>query len=71
MKNLILKFPDNFLTSVKNPFFSLSRSIVGQQISVQAADSIWLRIQNNFNVNDAGCYKKVNIKNTIKPNPVI
>lgn len=33
------------LTSRKKPFLSLTKSIVGQQISVKAADSIWKKIE--------------------------
>ena len=50
MKKLIGTFNQSKLSSFENPFYSLSKSIVGQQISVQAADSIWLRIRNNYNV---------------------
>ena len=31
------------LVSRSDPFFSLCRSIIGQQISVQSADSVWNR----------------------------
>ena len=41
MKNLINKFNDNKLSSIRNPFYSLCKSIVGQQISVAAARAIW------------------------------
>ena len=34
MKSLINKFNDNKLSSIRNPFYSLCKSIVGQQISV-------------------------------------
>ena len=33
------------LIGLGDPFFTLVRSIVGQQISVKAADSIWLRLE--------------------------
>jgi DNA-3-methyladenine glycosylase II len=34
-----------YLVSRNDPFYSLCRSIIGQQISVKAADSIWLRFE--------------------------
>ena len=40
MKSLINKFNDNKLSSIRNPFYSLCKSIVGQQISVAAARAI-------------------------------
>lgn len=43
MKKLIPKHPDIWLTSRGNPFVTLARSIVGQQISVKAAESVWQR----------------------------
>jgi len=43
LKKLIRAHPDVHLTSRGDPFTSLSRAIVGQQISVKAADSIWRR----------------------------
>jgi DNA-3-methyladenine glycosylase II len=39
----IIKRHKGFLVSRNDPFYSLCRSIVGQQISVKAADSIWLK----------------------------
>ena len=38
---VIKKYKKGFLTTRNNPFFSLCRTIVGQQISTRAADSIW------------------------------
>lgn len=43
MRKLIPKFGDLHLTSRGDPFATLARSIVGQQISTKAAESIWLR----------------------------
>ena len=40
LKKIILSY-DGYLTSRSDPFFSLCKSIVGQQISVQSADSVW------------------------------
>jgi len=44
MRKLIPKHPEVFLTSRGNPFVTLARSIVGQQISVKAADAVWQRL---------------------------
>ena len=41
---LIVKYPD-YLKSRKDPFFSLCKSIVGQQISVQAANAVWKKLE--------------------------
>ena len=35
----------NFLFSKSDPFFTLARSIVGQQISVKAAQAVWDRLE--------------------------
>src|SRR5689334_3298686 len=43
LRKLIRAHPDVHLTSRGDPFTSLSRAIVGQQISVKAADAIWRR----------------------------
>ena len=45
MARLIASHPDASLVSRGDPFLTLVRSIVGQQISVRAADTIWLRLQ--------------------------
>ena len=44
MAQLIQRYPQSVLSSRGQPFYTLVRSIVGQQISVRAADSIWLRL---------------------------
>ena len=43
MKRLIPQFGDACLQSRGDPFITLARSIVGQQISVKAAQSVWDR----------------------------
>ncbi len=43
MRKLIPKFGDACLESRGDPFVTLARSVVGQQISVHAAQSIWDR----------------------------
>lgn len=44
LKKLIPNHPDIWLTTRGNPFITLARSIVGQQISVKAAESVWQRL---------------------------
>jgi DNA-3-methyladenine glycosylase II len=43
MKRLIAQFPDVTLSSRGDAFTTLARSIVGQQISVKAAQTVWDR----------------------------
>ena len=45
MKNLIKKYSDSTLTTRKNIFLSLCNSIIGQQISVAAANSVFLKFK--------------------------
>ena len=45
MRYLINRYSDANLTSRKDVFFSLCKSIIGQQISVVAAESIWNRFE--------------------------
>jgi len=51
-KKIIKKYNKGFLTSKNDPFFSLCRTIVGQQISTKAADSIWAKFEKK-------CKKKI------------
>lgn len=43
MARLIERYPDATLGNRGDPFQTLARAIVGQQISVKAADSVWAR----------------------------
>ena len=52
LRKIINKFNKGYLTSRKDPFFSLCRTIIGQQISTKAADSIWLKFETK-------CKKKI------------
>jgi len=45
LRKIISKFNKGYLTSRKDPFFSLCRTIIGQQISTKAADSIWSKFE--------------------------
>ena len=55
LKSLIKKYKDNHLRTRKDVFYSLCKSIVGQQISVAAADSVFKKFEN-------ACSKKINPK---------
>ena len=46
ISKIIKKHKRGFLTTRNDPFFSLCRTIVGQQISTKAADSIWSKFEN-------------------------
>ena len=43
--NIIKNYPKDFLYSRSDPFYTLARSIIGQQISVKAAQAVWNRIE--------------------------
>ena len=45
LSKIIESYPDDFLFSKSDPFFTVARSIVGQQISVKAAQSVWDRLE--------------------------
>ena len=53
---IIKNYPKDFLFSKSDPFYTLARSIIGQQISVKAAQAVWNRFESKV--------KKVNPKNT-------
>ena len=59
MKNLIYKYRDKTLTTRKDIFFSLCKSIIGQQISVAAANSVFKKFNKT-------CNGKINPKNVKK-----
>ena len=42
---IISSYPKDFLFSKSDPFYTLARSIIGQQISVQAAQAVWNRYE--------------------------
>ena len=48
MANLIGQFKHSYLSGGKDAFIVLCRAIVGQQISVRAADSVWQRLESHF-----------------------
>ena len=57
LSKIIKKYPSH-LKSRKDPFFSLCKSIVGQQISVTAANSVWKKLESKS--------KKIAPKNILK-----
>ena len=59
LRKIIRKYNKGFLTTKNKPFFSICRTIVGQQISTKAADSIW----GNF---EAKCRKKISPEVVLK-----
>ena len=59
MKILIEKYKQKTLTTRKDIFFSLCKSIIGQQISVAAANSVFLRFKKK-------CKNKINAKTVSK-----
>ena len=59
LRKIIKKYNKGFLTTKNNPFLSLCRTIVGQQISTKAADSIWAKFEKK-------CKKKIKPKIIIK-----
>ena len=58
-KKIVKKYKKGYLFSRNKPFFSLCRTIIGQQISVKAADSIWKKFE-------VKCKKKVSPKIVLK-----
>ena len=50
MKKLIIKYKDGFLITRNDVFYSLCKSIIGQQISVAAANSVFLKFKKNVKV---------------------
>jgi len=52
LREIMKKYKKGFLTTKNKPFFSICRTIVGQQISTKAADSIWRKFEKR-------CRKKI------------
>ena len=59
LRKIIKKYNKGFLTTRDNPFFSLCRTIVGQQISTKAANSIWSKFEKK-------CKRKINPSTILK-----
>ena len=65
LKEIINKYKREKLHSKKNAFLTLAKSITGQQISVKAANSIWLRLEKKIKKIDPSNILKIKI-NEIK-----
>ena len=63
MKKLMTQYKDKTLTTRKDIFYSLCKSIIGQQISVQAANSVFKKFEKS-------CNGKINPKKINKLRPV-
>ncbi|MBD1141635.1 DNA-3-methyladenine glycosylase 2 family protein [Pelagibacterales bacterium SAG-MED32] len=46
--SIIKSYPKDFLFTKSDPFYTLARSIVGQQISVKAAQAVWGRLESKI-----------------------
>ena len=62
---IIESYPKDFLYSKSDPFLTLARSIVGQQISVKAAQSVWEKLILKIGKVNPTIIKKVH-SNTLK-----
>jgi DNA-3-methyladenine glycosylase II len=62
MKKLINSYKDGALETRNDVFFSLCKSIIGQQISVAAANSVFLKFEKS-------CKGKITAKNVNKLSP--
>ena len=58
LKKIINTYKSEKLKSKKDPFLTLAKSITGQQISVKAANSIWLKLEKKI--------KKINPNGILK-----
>ena len=47
IRKIIKKYKKGFLTTRNNPFFSLCRIIIGQQLNTKVADLIWSKFEKN------------------------
>ena len=59
IRKIIKKYKKGFLATKNKPFFSLCRTIVGQQVSVASADAIWLKFSKK-------CKKEIKPKVVLK-----
>ena len=59
MKKLINNYKDGYLVTRNDVFFSLCKSIIGQQISIAAANSVFLKFKKK-------CKNKINAKTVSK-----
>ncbi len=57
--SIIKNYPNDFLFSKSDPFYTLARSIVGQQISVKAAQAVWDKLENKTKTIEPNCISKM------------
>ena len=56
---IIKNYPRDFLFTKSDPFYTLARSIVGQQISVSAAQAVWNRFEKKVKIIEPQMVKKI------------
>ncbi len=56
---IIVSYPKDFLYTKSDPFYTLARSIVGQQISVRAAQAVWDRFEKKIKLVKPKNVKKI------------
>ena len=55
LTDVITRYPDEGLALQNEPFVTLARAIIGQQISVTAADTVWKRLEAICDGNVTAC----------------
>ena len=66
LKKIISEHKKSYLQSRGDPFKALCRTIIGQQISVKAADSVWKNIELNITEIKPHSFLDYGIKNIKK-----
>lgn len=61
LRRIIPEHPEVHLASQGNPFLTLMRAVIGQQISVKAADAVWQRFE-------AACQPELSPANVLQVN---
>ncbi|MDC3208229.1 DNA-3-methyladenine glycosylase 2 family protein [Pelagibacteraceae bacterium] len=56
---IIQSYPRDFLFTKSDPFYTLARSIIGQQISVSAAQAVWDRFEKKVKIVEPLVVKKI------------
>ena len=64
LTDVVARYPDEGLAIQNEPFVTLARAIVGQQISVTAADTVWKRLE-------AMCEGNVTVSRIVELSPDI
>lgn len=62
LRRIIPEHPEVHLASQGNPFLTLMRAVIGQQISVKAADAVWQRFE-------AACQPELSPANVLQLDP--